>query len=112
MLCARSFYDTLSRYQSGDNQKAIEVYEYFVEHNPRSGTLINNMISVYHKLGREEMAAYHNWLVPTLQVKMTTCTLRLHTRVVEVTGVCTDVSACVLCSVTGAAATVFQLTDC
>ena len=60
------------RYQSGDNQKAIEVYEYFVEHNPRSGTLINNMISVYHKLGREEMAAYHNWLVPTLQVRACT----------------------------------------
>jgi tetratricopeptide (TPR) repeat protein len=54
-------------YQKGDYEKAVAHYEKYVEVNPRSGSLVNNMISMYVKVDRPKMADYHHWLVPLLQ---------------------------------------------
>jgi len=56
------------QYHEQDLEKAVDLYQEFVEYNPRSGSLVNNMISLYARLGRSDMAEYHHWLVPMLQV--------------------------------------------
>ena len=56
-------------YHEKDPAKAVRHYEKYVEHNPRSGSLINNMISIYHSLGRDKMTEYHHYLVPLAQVR-------------------------------------------
>ena len=58
----------IHQYQRDEWEVAAEHYEKYLELNPRSGSLCNNMISIYAHLGRTDMANYHHWLVPTLQV--------------------------------------------
>jgi hypothetical protein len=55
-------------YQQHDPAKALEHYEKFVAFNPRSGSLINNMIGMYYQTGRQAMSDHHQYLAPFMQV--------------------------------------------
>lgn len=55
------------QYRTNEIQKAIETYEQGLEHSPRSGSLVNNLVVAYAKIDDIEMADHMHSTVPLMQ---------------------------------------------
>eukprot|EP00750_Incisomonas_marina_P000691 INCI10462.2.p1 GENE.INCI10462.2~~INCI10462.2.p1 ORF type:complete len:594 (-),score=75.08 INCI10462.2:376-2157(-) len=54
-------------YHQHDWAKTLEHYIRYIEQNPTSGSLVNNVRNVFQKLGDTAAAEYHSYLVPLMK---------------------------------------------